>query len=542
MSHSQRPRYPYKVGNYWLGERLGAGYSGAIFKATNLNNEEIVAVKIQDVNHECPTNRYERAFYPLLQGGKGMPKLYASGVEGQWDYLAIDLLGPSLDSLLRKSGKKFMDLRSVLCIAMQVIARLETMHNRGILHRDIQLGNCTVGLEGDATLIYMIDFGFSKIYIDQRTGRHIPDSKARRDFIGNYWFSSVGVHCKNKVPSRRDDLEALALMLIHLLTPDGLSWTRNGVPKDDAAHTRLKRAKQAATPEELCKGLPEEFEEFLKYCRRLKFAECPDYEYWIEEFRCLAEAKGYPPDDAFIWPPPNPEPAVRVATHGRPSLEGDKAEMEGILNDLAHLQLGQRQILGERNVNDIRRNIAAPGKKPPGRPRKASDEVIVVSDDDENVPKAHRLPKALHLTRLTKAVDSAADNSTLSQLVSEFVEVIKENRSRTLTKEGFAFLDALYKQLADPSVFIVPMRTSKSRTQINSTQSKADDVVVDARRMKMNKLFALRREVHDVMSNKALAGLVADFGAVIDKSNGRTVTKDAIGFLEGLATRLKVVQ
>jgi len=34
----------------------------------------------------------------------------------------------------------------------------------------------------------MIDFGFSKKYISQ--GRHIPDSKAKRDFIGNYWFRS----------------------------------------------------------------------------------------------------------------------------------------------------------------------------------------------------------------------------------------------------------------------------------------------------------------------------------------------------------------
>ena len=72
------------------------------------------------------------------------------------------------------------------------------MHNRGILHRDIQLGNCVTGLGPDANTIYMIDFGFSKFYIDQYTRRHIPDSRAPRDFIGNYWFSSVRVHCRNK--------------------------------------------------------------------------------------------------------------------------------------------------------------------------------------------------------------------------------------------------------------------------------------------------------------------------------------------------------
>jgi casein kinase 1 len=52
-----------------------------------------------------------------------MPTLWAAGVEGRWDYLAIDLLGPSLDNLYRKSGMETMDLRSVCCIAMQVVSR-----------------------------------------------------------------------------------------------------------------------------------------------------------------------------------------------------------------------------------------------------------------------------------------------------------------------------------------------------------------------------------------------------------------------------------
>lgn len=72
------------------------------------------------------------------------------------------------------------------------------MHQREVLHRDIQLGNCTLGRPPNETMIYMIDFGFSKRYIDPITRRHIPDSKLKRDFLGNYWFTSVGVHCKGK--------------------------------------------------------------------------------------------------------------------------------------------------------------------------------------------------------------------------------------------------------------------------------------------------------------------------------------------------------
>lgn len=117
------------------------------------------------------------------------------------------------------------------------------------------------------------------------------------------------------VPSRRDDLEAAALMFIHLLTPRGLLWTRNGVPRTDTEHERLKAQKRQATPEELCKNIPVEFEDFLRYSRQLQFSEQPDYGRWREEFRQLALEKEFPDSDDFIWPPPEapapPKASVR---------------------------------------------------------------------------------------------------------------------------------------------------------------------------------------------------------------------------------------
>jgi casein kinase 1 len=76
------------------------------------------------------------------------------------------------------------------------ISRLEFMHSRGVLHRDIQLGNCVIGLEPKHETIYMIDFGFAKRYLDNRQ-KHIAN-RAERSFVGNYYFSSVNVHCRGK--------------------------------------------------------------------------------------------------------------------------------------------------------------------------------------------------------------------------------------------------------------------------------------------------------------------------------------------------------
>ncbi|KAF7291578.1 Dual specificity kinase 1 [Mycena chlorophos] len=567
----QIPRY---LANYYLADALGSGYSGSIFRATNIHSGDVVALKVQHVNHECPTNRYERGFYPSLQGGVGMPTLWAGGVEGQWDYLAIDLLGPSLDNLFRKSGKDTMELSAVCALAMQLIARLEFMHSRGILHRDIQLGNCVIGLPPYEKIIYMIDFGFSKRYIDPYTNRHIPDSKAKRQAklvcrftrCPNrlkkrfYWkllvlvrrgsiepfyghseplSSSIGVHCRGKVPSRRDDLEAAALMLIHLLTPRGLPWTRNGVPKTDDAHERLKKEKKAARPEDLCRGLPPEFEEFLRYCRGLQFMECPDYERWIEAFRELAVDSGFPEDDDFIWPP---VPAnIQPRAGPRRSLAPPPDEMARILNDLTNLNLGEPALGDQATVDEAVRKAKQAARDESDDSAKDAREVIDITtdsdDDHDTIPPPHLTPKAYKLLKLVKRVEDATENTALSECILEFVGILKSNSSRTLTKEGFAFIDALYKQLADPSVFLLPMRTSKTRSSDKSIQQEKEPAHV-----KLGIVAGLRQEVQMARSNKELAQMVEKFGSVTNKSTGRTVTKDGFAFLEGMAKRLQILR
>lgn len=523
---------PRCIANWWLNDNLGKGYSGSIFRATHLHTRQIVALKVQYVKHECPTNRYERHLYPLLQGGKGMPKLWASGVQGEWDFLAIDLLGASLDSLYRKSGKDIMDLRSVCSIAIQLISRLEFMHARGVLHRDIQLGNCVVGLPPNERTIYMIDFGFSKRYIDPYTNRHIPDSNAKRDFIGNYWFSSVNVHCRGRVPSRRDDLEAAALMLIHLLTPRGLSWTRNGVPKSSEAHNRLKAEKRAAQPEDLCRGMPVEFEDFLRYCRRLKFKDRPDYSQWIEAFRALAVEEGFPASEDFVWPPPSINERVHPPRHARTAAV-KKGDLEDILNDLAKLNMGARQILGDRtNVEDVVKRSKPDAKLNSGQ---RSEPITISSGFEPGLP-LNFMPKAYRLNQLAEQVSKAADNPAISQLVGQFIGVLKMNSSRTLTREAFHFLDKLYKQLDDPSVFIKAKKTSQARSFSEQVPER------DPSHVKLGVVARLRQEVQFAPSNKALASMVADFAKITNKSTGRTVTKDGFAFLEGVSERLKFLQ
>ena len=96
--------------------------TGSIYKARNIHNGVVVALKVQTVHHECRTNLFERNFFTMLRGGKGMPTLWADGIQHPWDYLAMDLLGPSLDNIFRKSGLDAFDLGTVCSIAMQMVS------------------------------------------------------------------------------------------------------------------------------------------------------------------------------------------------------------------------------------------------------------------------------------------------------------------------------------------------------------------------------------------------------------------------------------
>lgn len=134
--------------------------------------------------------------------------------------------------------------------------------------------------------------------------------------------------------------------------------------------------------------------------------------------------------------------------------------MERILNDLTNMDLGD-PVLGDRETVDEAVRKARDAVKDDSSKDSQSVEVIDItsdSDDDDTIPPPHLTPKAYKLTKLTKRASEASDNTALSELVVEFVDLLKSYTSRTLTKEGFAFIDTLYKQLADPSVFVLPLR------------------------------------------------------------------------------------
>lgn len=210
---------------YHIEESLGSGGMAVVFRATDLNLERQVAVKIMsDHDNIIEKDEIARKIARFRQEAKALAQLHHDGIVEIYDsdydertksyFIVMELItGPTLEEFIERHPTRLPEIgfAFVACICDAV----EHAHNNSILHRDIKAANIMVTENGT---IKLLDFGLARLLDSSCSGSSriigTPPNMAPENFKGKYSFWS--------------DIYALGTVLYHV------SCNRPAFPKDKA--------------------------------------------------------------------------------------------------------------------------------------------------------------------------------------------------------------------------------------------------------------------------------------------------------------------
>lgn len=278
-----------QLGQYKFNTKLGSGAFGNIYKGTDSKTGAPVAIKVEtDKQGSTGQLKWEYQIYrqiggtPIPQTKVCWPRAHAFGKDTKGNHVMVmDLLGPSLDEVLKTYGGK-LPAGVVAYIADRCINLVRMFHNSGYIHRDLKPQNFVLQhTPSKYPEILLIDYGLAKEYINKERNEHAPYINGR-SMKGTVRYTSIGTHL-GVDQSRRDDLQSLGYILIYLIKGQ-LPWQnlpRLADKKEDYAH--ILRHKMDTSFEQLVEGvsppaMQKALLEYLLLTNSLIYYETPDYD------------------------------------------------------------------------------------------------------------------------------------------------------------------------------------------------------------------------------------------------------------------------
>jgi len=272
---------PEKIANkYEIHEKLGEGSFGVVYKVLDAQGMEYAA-KLESVDDIKKHLYREHLIYNTLKNNRNFPKKYFYGYYGDYRVMVMEKLGDSLK--VKMKGFHHFDINTVANIAVQILYRLQDLHNKGWLHQDIKPENILVDNFKQQKL-YLIDYGTSGSWWNNETLQHV-ECKSSRKIIGTARYSCIANH-QGLVQSRKDDLESFGYVLLYFAL-GRLPWQGIRANNFREKWGRIKKIKLKIDIYELCNknNLNDSFILYFKYLEKLKFEQVPDYSYLRIIFR-----------------------------------------------------------------------------------------------------------------------------------------------------------------------------------------------------------------------------------------------------------------
>jgi len=145
---------------------IGRGASAEVYRATDLETSQAVALKILRFTHISDAvllARFEREGEVQAKlRHRNIAALLASGITDKREpYLAVEMLrGKTLRGVIKDQGR--LAPRRAASYAWQALNGLAAVHAQGVLHRDLKPANIMLEpSEGPIDRVVLIDFGFA---------------------------------------------------------------------------------------------------------------------------------------------------------------------------------------------------------------------------------------------------------------------------------------------------------------------------------------------------------------------------------------------